>query len=341
MIFIVKFSKKLYKKYDAYSSLSLSAMVILMFKPWYVMDLGFILSYGSTLGIILYYKKITRILYILPKQLSESISITISAQIFSMPIVAMTIGNINFGFILGNILLLPFYSAAIIAGNLALIFMNFDFAFKLICKALYIIMTAIDGAQYFLLSISPEIITTTYIDSLFLIILYMSYILFKNGFTKFKYIPCIFFIIVLIQSYRFFPVISYLKYEDTSCAFVFYKSKSILLLDGYGDNKKQVFEILKKNISNKVITNPYDGYHIELCGRSIEIQKTSKNKGINLFMNGPNGKIAFTQNKSEFTKKIINSGFCDIINVPLIKNNKEIITYIIVFNKAIKLNEYD
>lgn len=57
MIIILKLSKKVFRKYDSLSSISLAAIIILLNKPYYILDIGFMLSFLSTLGILLYNKK--------------------------------------------------------------------------------------------------------------------------------------------------------------------------------------------------------------------------------------------------------------------------------------------
>ncbi|MCS4470283.1 ComEC/Rec2 family competence protein [Clostridium botulinum] len=54
MIIILKLSKKVFRKYDSLSSISLAAIIILLNKPYYILDIGFMLSFLSTIGILLY-----------------------------------------------------------------------------------------------------------------------------------------------------------------------------------------------------------------------------------------------------------------------------------------------
>ena len=61
MIFILKISSKVYKKYDSLSSISLAAIILLLFRPFYILDIGFMLSFLCVLGIILYNKKIKKV----------------------------------------------------------------------------------------------------------------------------------------------------------------------------------------------------------------------------------------------------------------------------------------
>ncbi|MFD3157601.1 ComEC/Rec2 family competence protein [Haloimpatiens sp. FM7330] len=180
MILIYKCSKKVFRNYDAISSLSLAAIILIMIKPYYILDIGFNLSFLSTLGIILYNKKISRYLYKLPCFLNKSISIALSAQVFSVPYAALSINNISLGFLLGNLILVPIYSLIIILGNIAIIAMPLKFLFNGICYILYSVLTAAEGGNYLLLKICPPVINTNYFYGLALLTLYMEFIMLKH-----------------------------------------------------------------------------------------------------------------------------------------------------------------
>ena len=106
MIFILKISSKVYKKYDSLSSISLAAIILLLFRPFSILDIGFMLSFLCVLGIILYNKKINKILYKLPSALNESFSLSISSQIFSLPYAVFALKTFSLGFLLSNFIVI-------------------------------------------------------------------------------------------------------------------------------------------------------------------------------------------------------------------------------------------
>ena len=71
MITLLKSSKRLFKTYDPLSSISLGAVILLIYKPYNLFNMGFLLSFGGTLGIILFYKKLLEGFYMLPPKLNE------------------------------------------------------------------------------------------------------------------------------------------------------------------------------------------------------------------------------------------------------------------------------
>lgn len=181
MIVICKFSKKLYKKYDALSAISLAAIILISIRPYYILDIGFNLSFLATFGILLYSKKIMRCLYKLPSFLNEIISISLSAQVFTLPYIAFTINDVSISFLLGNIFLMPIYSIAIILGNLAMIFVYFTRLFNSICYILYTALTAIQGGNKILLELSPPLLKLNEYYGVAILVFYLHYSLIKNS----------------------------------------------------------------------------------------------------------------------------------------------------------------
>lgn len=193
MIFILKISNKVYKKYDSLSSLSLSAIILLIIRPFYILDIGFMLSFLCVLGIIVYNKKIKKILYKLPSILNESFSLSISSQIFSMPYAVFALKTFSLGFILSNLFLLPFYTIVVVIGNIGLICSIYNPLFNLVNYGLYTVLAIIESIQSVLGNLLPEIINFSYIESLVVFGLYLCYLGIKKGYMQFKYVP--FFII--------------------------------------------------------------------------------------------------------------------------------------------------
>lgn len=231
MIVVLKLSKKLYKKYDKVSSLAFSAMLILMWKPYYISDLGFILSYLSVLGIILFYDKFKKVLYSLPQYLNEGISMTLSAQSLSTPYALFYFKSLGSGFILGNIFLLPLYSMLLVLGNTALIFINMEYFFKGINYIISLVMNAIEGGIYLLLSICPPTIYFSYSETVAIFILYISYMLSRHCKKSFIYLPLCILIIGLYDNYKLFPEIHYMKIYNTAGILVRYKGDSVLFME--------------------------------------------------------------------------------------------------------------
>lgn len=105
----------LYRKADVINAMAISTLLILLNNPFKLFDIGFQLSYAGTLGIILFCKLINiPIKNKLLKYLKDSIIISISANIFIIPIMMYQFNTISLTFILSNLLAGPLLGISII-----------------------------------------------------------------------------------------------------------------------------------------------------------------------------------------------------------------------------------
>lgn len=232
MIFILKISSKIYKKYDSLSSLSLSAIILIVIRPFYILDIGFMLSFLCVLGIILYNKKIKKVLYKLPSALNESFSLSISSQIFSMPYAVFALKTFSLGFLISNLFLLPFYTIVVVLGNIGLVCGIIYPLFRLINYGLFTVLIIIEFIQEILGVLLPEIIYFSYIESLVVFGLYLCYLGIKKGYRQFKFIPfCIIFLLGF-QYYKIFPEISYINLNKNDIVLIQYRKNAIAVTPG-------------------------------------------------------------------------------------------------------------
>ena len=80
---------------DAWRGLFMSALVMLIIKPEWVADLGFILSFVATASLMLFEKRVEKRFSFLPRVVREDFSTSISAQIGVAPILWATFGQFN------------------------------------------------------------------------------------------------------------------------------------------------------------------------------------------------------------------------------------------------------
>lgn len=76
-------------------SLAISALIMLIAKPEWVRDIGFILSFVATTSILVFEKKIRGFLKSVPLFLREGLSTSLAAQIGVAPIIFVTFGDFN------------------------------------------------------------------------------------------------------------------------------------------------------------------------------------------------------------------------------------------------------
>lgn len=97
MLFVIKLSKLLNRDSDSLNALGLSMTVLLIQNPFSVYSVSFLLSMGSTLGLILFAGKIHNIIYrsragrlitksILGRLIADSFAVSVSVSVFTLPV---------------------------------------------------------------------------------------------------------------------------------------------------------------------------------------------------------------------------------------------------------------
>ncbi|KOM97052.1 competence protein ComEC [Clostridium botulinum] len=351
MIIILKLSKKVFREYDSLSSISLAAIIILLNKPYYILDIGFMLSFLSTLGILLYNKKISMTLYKLPQRINSCVSLTLSSQVYTFPYMCFTIQSFGLGFIIGNLVLVPLYAPIVLLGNLAMLLIKIPFVFKIINKIIYIFLIMIEGAQYLLSNITPDCIYIGAFEGICFVIIYMSYVLYKHGYKNVKYMPlsCIMFLILF--NYTFFPSIDFYREKDYNITVVKYKFDTIMLCNYESNAGKNILRVKQQVKPDKVITNIKNNTKINLdknlkvyilsCEKEPNfynersMENENKYSKINILLKNKNKNIVFTE--KPISLKIPKNNYV-IINLKE-KNYTDILNkrYIVVFNKILCL----
>ena len=134
---LVLLASLLHRKSDTINNLGISSLLILIHNPYYITNLGFLLSFAGTIGIVILNDKISNFLNgklnkrsnKIIKYLIESFCITLSANLIIIPVMAYSFSSISFTFWISNILAGPVMEATTILGFivyfLSLIFVPF------------------------------------------------------------------------------------------------------------------------------------------------------------------------------------------------------------------------
>lgn len=110
MITITKFGVMLQRPSNAYNSLFASAFALLLWNPFFLLSWGFQLSYMATLGIIYLYPRINRLLTIenrFIQKIWNATSLSIAAQVGTIPLILYYFNRFPFYFIIANWLVVP------------------------------------------------------------------------------------------------------------------------------------------------------------------------------------------------------------------------------------------
>lgn len=104
-IFAVQYILDLEK--NIFNTLFITAIAILVIYPYDLYDLGFQLSFGATIGILLFFRFYRESFSKLPSFFSNSLGVTLAAQVFVLPVILIHLNEINLIGIISNLVLIP------------------------------------------------------------------------------------------------------------------------------------------------------------------------------------------------------------------------------------------
>ena len=111
MLILSTLSVILNKEYDSLTALFFSALVILLIYPYALFTPGFLLSFGATLGIVLFYTRFSnglRKLFGKPfKSLTESLALSAAAFLGTAPFTLAAFGSLSLWSLVTNIWIVP------------------------------------------------------------------------------------------------------------------------------------------------------------------------------------------------------------------------------------------
>ncbi|MBN2435282.1 MAG: ComEC/Rec2 family competence protein [Spirochaetes bacterium] len=128
MFWIYAFFVLLRKGKNAINALFFSGVFIQIIDPSDIFSLGFQLSFGATLGILLFYKDFLEILPKIPLKLSQSIALSLSAQLSVIPLLFFSLGEFNPASIISTATASPLLLFFIYSSVLKIFFFWFSFA---------------------------------------------------------------------------------------------------------------------------------------------------------------------------------------------------------------------
>jgi competence protein ComEC len=106
------------RRADALTSLLLAGALMSLWDPFVLWDVGFQLSFLATLGLIVLVPTLDRLLVRLPRFLAESLSVTLAAQLLTMPLIAVYFSQVSLVAPLANFLVLPALPTVMLLGAL-------------------------------------------------------------------------------------------------------------------------------------------------------------------------------------------------------------------------------
>ena len=134
MFSCIAFGDVFFKKSNIYNGLSISALIILIYNPFSLWDVGFQLSYAAVLSIVLFSGSIQKLVYFKNKLLLvfwNVNAITLSAQILTLPVVLYHFHQFPNLFLFTNLFAVPL-SGLVLYAEIILMFFVWFKSFALI-----------------------------------------------------------------------------------------------------------------------------------------------------------------------------------------------------------------
>lgn len=142
MLTLILFGKTFYKQGNSYNTLLLSAFILLLFNPYLIKDVGFLLSYCAVFGIMYLYPKLQKLYVFKNKILQASWSgvlMSVSATLFTLPISLYFFHQFPLWFVFSNMIIIPISLLIMGASALVLVFYKMAFISNIL---VYIINTS-------------------------------------------------------------------------------------------------------------------------------------------------------------------------------------------------------
>lgn len=315
MAILTLFSGIIYRKSDVYTNISVATLITLIFNPYSLLDLGFQLSYGGTIGIIIFIKRIQEkksnskvINYI--KQMAL---VSVYANIIIIPIMMYHFNTVSLTFIISNIMASPILGIIVITGFL---FIIASITVKPLTRLIAIFIKPILSILIKIsqicskLPFSSILVVTPYI---FNVISYYAIILYcikskKNN--KCKIIICLLIVLILINFIIYiFPQklrIFFIDVGQGDSTLIITPDKKTVLIDGGGSDSFDVGEkvLLPYLLDRRILKIDYvliSHFDTDHCGGILTIMEKVKVKNIII-----SEQAEHSENYERFKKLMIN-----------------------------------
>ena len=276
MFSILHTGAMLAKQKYIYNTLAASAFVILLWNPNMLFDVGFLLSYAAVIGIIVIQPLLLKLWSPENKILKliwELSTITLAAQILTLPLVLYYFNQTSIYFLISGIIVVPISTIAMYAG-IALFLSNVifpvltGFIANIMYSCLYLMNSIIYGIQKLPGNLTDNISFTVFEAVLMLIaICFILYSFIYRNKSSFKYSLISIMILLMLRTY-FIISASHQK------QIVFYSSPKTILVDYYLgrtclklyseiNNKEEKYVARNNRIAhriNNVVSTSLDGY---------------------------------------------------------------------------------
>lgn len=314
MLLCLSLAVPLRRNYNPLAGLSLAGIILILYKPYSIFEVGFQLSFLSTLGIILFNKRFNKAFYKLPKTVREGVAISLASQVFTFPFLILYFREFSLGFLAGNLILIPLMNAVVILGNLLALTVKIKFIFNYLAFIAYYATLALDILSEKLLSILPSVLYVNEIIAVSYIVVIFSIYFYKKGYKNIVYFPIVILMYVYFNIYSPLPKLEY--YKDGIISVSYKGDRSIFALKDNVDLEK--YKIITLS------TNEYKDFNKININYGVELEKN--NKDILIKNNYNRHLIKLSRGKIDYNYDIIDCKYSNYVKIVLYKNK------VLVFN---------
>lgn len=117
MAAVIMAGKAMDRKPDLLNSLGIASLILLVVNPFILFDTGFLLSFGATAGLALFYGRVRGIIpEKVPGFIRETVAATVSAQAGVLPLLILFFSKVSLVSLLSNLLVVPMTGVTTVLG---------------------------------------------------------------------------------------------------------------------------------------------------------------------------------------------------------------------------------
>lgn len=316
MAIILILSEIMSRAPNTFSTIASTAFFILLYNPLIICDVGFLLSFGGTIGIVLFNKVFLEYIQFkfpylannsLIKYFLELLTVTISAQIILLPIMWYYFNTISLITLITNLLIGPFVGSITILG-IAMFFLSLIYRpiGKMFSYTVYLLISLIIYISKFCSKIpyanltlpTPSILMiVTYYLVLYILLLkikkslnYANKEQFNLQLAKTKIVKVLVYVLIFVQiAIFFYPKnfieVSFIDVGQGDCTLIHTNNFNILIDGGGSENsdydvgEKVLVPYLLDNtngVIDMMIISHFHEDHVEGCISVLEALKVNK-----------------------------------------------------------------
>lgn len=217
---------------DSFTALSFSAMLLGVINPYVIFDWGFILSFLSVSGILFLSPSFKRMFKFLPEAIADSVSVTISAQLMTIPALINMFGYLSAYSVLANLVVSFFFTMALYLCFILVFVAKVPFVNTILASCVKLLLDTVAVVANFFADMPENIVYMNYFD-VFEIIAYYTIILlfiFRKELSEY-FISAVIFLcaILLTVAWFVYPGVVYNYDLAESSRLVCTDEKNILL----------------------------------------------------------------------------------------------------------------